>query len=264
MIYTFLFSLWRNQGVDLDDLDLWDFEYFEKIVTENRNLKEIKKPFSVFVLSEEAVSLIASIVYDYGFGKQINLKNSNRWVKNFYSEVNSFLLEYARYLQSYFRDVNKNIDKTGTTHGDTLGDNVTGGTTTNKNSSFNNSQGIDTNSSSNDTAVNRVGDTLTILDNQTTSTQYLASKNDESFSTGDITEQNSTNESQENKSNIEFSVGNNANLQKTKDKTTVDTSGTYSPLDIALKESQFNFQKWRDDFHKLMDNYFILGGSDYA
>ena len=264
MFFTFPFSLWRNSGVDLDDLDLWDFEFFEKIVTENKNLKEIKKPFSIFVLSEEAVELIANLIYDYGFGKQINLKNSNRWFKNFYSDVNSFLLENARYLQSYFRDVNRNIDKTGTSHSDTLGDNVTGGTNTSKNSNFNNSQGIDTNSSSNDTAVNRVGDTLTILDNQTTSTQYLASKNDESFSTGDITEQNSTNEAQENKSNVGFSVGNSANLQKTKDKTTVDTSGTYSPLDIALKESQFNFQKWRDDLYALMDVYFIIGGNSYA
>lgn len=264
MFFTFPFSLWRNQGVDLDDLDLWDFEYFEKIVTENKNLKEIEKPFSVFVLSDEAVNLIASLVYDYCFGKQINLKNSKRWFKNFYSDINSFLLENARYLQSYFRDVNKNIDKTGTTHSDTLGDNITGGTNTKKNSDFDNSQGINTNTSSSDTGVNRLGDTLTILDNQTTSTQYLASKNDESFSTGDITEQNSTNEEQENKSNIGYSVENNANLQKTKDKTTVDTSGTYSPLDIALKESSFNFQKWKDDLYSLMDNYFIIGGNSYA
>ena len=30
MFFTFPFSLWRNQGVDLDNLDLWDFEYFER------------------------------------------------------------------------------------------------------------------------------------------------------------------------------------------------------------------------------------------
>ena len=261
MIFLFPFSFWRN-NIDFKDLDLFDFEKFENVTNITEMETKVNHALSAFVIDTNSKKVLSEIIYNYCYGKMICLKDTKRWVHNFYSDIELYLLEKGRYLQSYFRDVNNNIDKTGTTRNVTDDNNINGTSDTRKSGNVSNSQTSKVGGSDTQGFNNSVGDTLTILDNQTTSTVYLASKNDESFSRGEINQNSIADFEKGDTSNFNLSLENGNKLSKGVQNTEINTSGTYSPLEIAKLESDFNFQPFYANLLRIIDNYFILGGGE--
>lgn len=261
MIFLFPFSFWRN-SIDFEDLDLYDFEKFENVTNITEMNTNITNALSPFTIPQNSISVLSDIVFNYCYGKMICLKDVKRWTHNFYSDLCLYLLEQGRYLQSYFRDVNNNIDKTGTTKNVTDNANITGTSDTKKSGSVGNSQTSTTGGNDNQSFNNSVGDTLTILDNQTTSTTYLASKNDESFSKGEIAQSTNAEFEKTDGSNYNLTLENGDKLSKEVANTEINTSGTYSPLEIAKLESDYSFKPFYDKLLNIIDNYFILGGGE--
>lgn len=256
--------MWRS-NLDFIDLDYLDFSRFETVYTVSELSHGIDTVVGFYSLPPTFTSILSTNLYNYCFGKLIALRDVKMWKHNFLGEINMFLMEHMRYLQSLYRDVNTNIDKKGTDkqvevnkgkQGNVSSGQV-GSTTDSQNSAV---QGSDTQGS-----TNALGDTLTILNNQTTSTNYLASKNDESFSRGEVshatssdfnkTHGNSTSLSQSNNQELSFGIAENVK----------DTSGTYSPLEIAKLESDFKYMPWFHDLLTIVDTYFLSGGNkNYA
>lgn len=264
MIFLYPFSFWRN-NIDFENLDLYDFEKFENVTNITEMNAKITNALSPFTIPHNSINVLSDTIFNYCYGKMICLKDVKRWNNNFYSDLCLYLLEQGRYLQSYFRDVNNNIDKTGTTKNVTDNANISGTSDTKKSGTVGNSQTSTTGGNDNQSFNNSVGDTLTILDNQTTSTAYLASKNDESFSKGEIAQSTNANFEKTDDTTYNLSLENGDKLSKEVANTEVNTSGTYSPLEIAKLESDYNFRPFYDKLLNIIDNYFILGGGqDYA
>lgn len=261
MIFLFPFSFWRN-NIDFENLDLYDFEKFENVTTITEMESKVNHALTSFNIDTTAKKVLSEILFNYCYGKMICLKDVKRWVHNFYSDIELYLLEKGRYLQTYFRDVNSNIDKTGTTKNVTDDNGISGTSDTKKSGNVGNSQMSSVGGSDTQGFNNSVGDTLTILDNQTTSTSYLASKNDESFSKGEITQTVNADFEKSDTTNFNLSIENSNKLSKEVQNTEVNTSGTYGPLEIAKLESDYNFQPFYNDLLRIINNYFILGGGE--
>lgn len=254
---------WKND-FDYNELDMYEFEQFQSVVTTNQLDDMVIQSLSPFVIPNAVCLVLSKLLYDYCNHKQVNLIDTDRWRDNFLGDVGLYLLEKGRYLQAYFRDVNQNIDKKGTGDTDTTSQGISGTSGTQKAGSVSSNQSANTSGSDTLDSREELGDTLTILDNQTTSTKYLASKNDESYSKGH--QQNTTetgfSKTVDNQTNV--SMSNDDRLTKDKQVSNVHTSGTYSPLEIAKLESDFKFQPWLDDLLSRLDEHFLVGGLTYA
>lgn len=247
MYYGMGCNIWRAD-IDEKNLDFYDFLTFEKVITSEKDIRTFLLGHSqMYQNLHTFLEYLCNWICDYCYGRQINLKNVERWKRNFLGDINLYLFENIRYLQSYLRDVNNNIDKTGTKT-DRQGATLEGRTGSVSDS---NSSGV---GGGNTQVTNKnEGNTLTILNNQTTSTAYLASRNDESYSTGSVSNQTSSNFDKSNSNNVSLSQSNTNSLQ-------INTSeGTYSKLDIANLESNYKYSDWIDRLKDILDSYFLGG-----
>lgn len=255
---------WWRADIDKEDFDFYDFAYFETVTTDTEMNNNVSSVLSPFMISANFRNVLSNVIYKYCFHKLINLRDEKRWTTNFYGDLGIWLLDHARYLQAYDRDINNGIKNKGVDNTDTDTEAVNGSSATNKTGNSSNTQNNSVSVADSQGSTNEVGDTLTVLDNETTSTQFLASKNDESFSRGGVTENASKEANRGNSTSMQLGISNSDSLTKAKGKTVDVKSGTYSNLDIATLESNFKFQPFYYDLVKLLDEYFTLGGSQYA
>ncbi len=257
-----MFNLWINDNNFFDN-NFYEFDFFENVI--NQNSLELYISNSLAQFNNIPINVLSNLTYMYCYHKKINLKDKVRWENNFIGDICLYLLENARYLQAYFRDVNSEIKKGGSNDKTDTKVTTYGSTNTNKDISNGQTDTINASTTQGESSSEELGDTLTILNNQTTSTNYLATKNDESFSKGSVNKDNniSTDESKNNSVNI--NVGNNNTLGVSKDIFKSKNQDYLGALDIAKKESEFNFNKWVEDYKQLLDNYFLIdGGGQYA
>lgn len=254
---------WKND-FEFKELDMYEFSYFEDVVVQNELDTAVDESLSMFMITNVSRTILSKYLYQYCYHKQVNLIHEKRWKANFLGDVSLYLTEKGRYLQAFFRDVNNNIDKKGTNHTKTTGENISGTSGTSKGGTVSSSQSGSVGGNNTLSGTEELGDTLTILDNQTTSTKYLASKNDESYSKGSQTEETNTNFTKTLVNDSTITMNNDDRLTDEKNKSDVDTDGTYSPLEIAKLETEFNFLPWLDDLLKRIDEHFLVGGLNYA
>lgn len=262
--FLYIPSNWWRSDIDKEDFDYYDFQYFENVTNTAEMNTNVATALSPFQISNTFKMVLADLIYKYCYHKLINLRDVKRWVSNFYGDIGLWLLDNARYLQAYDRDVNNGIKNKGTDN--TVSDHevVNGTVTTGKSGTSSNVQTNNISSGDSQSSNNSVGDTLTILNNETTSTNFLASKNDESFSRGEVSETANKDISKGDSTSMGFAVNNNNSLSKGKSRDTELKSGTYSNLDIATAESNFKFQPLYYQLTQILDEYFTLGGSNYA
>lgn len=256
-------NFWRK-NIDFKDFDMYDFPVFETVLDSTTLINRVIESLSPFEVPEPFPSILGNSVYDYCYGKLCNLKNTTRWKSNFLGEISVYLLENGRYLQAYVRDVNKNIELDNTSKVTTRGEEKTGKADTRKTGTVNNEQHSDVAGNNQQSGTLELGDTLTILNNQSTSTNYLASRNDEAYSRGSMTEMANASFGKGDVSSIGLGMENGASLSDTKNERVTDTQGTKSPLDIANEESAFKFLQWMEPLFTILDTYFMAGGGDYA
>lgn len=261
--FGYIFPWWRND-IDYEDFDYYNFDYFENVTNLAEMNTNVSTALSPFQISNTFKGVLSDLIYKYCFHKLINLRDIKRWDANFYGDLGMWLLDKGRYLQAYDRDINNNIKNKGTDTDTIDNEMVNGVVTTGKSATSGNVQTNNIDSGDTQTNNNSVGDTLTILNNETTSTNFLASKNDESFSKGEITESAYKNISKGDSTSMGFAVNNNNSLSKGKGRNIAHKIGTYSNLDVATAESNFKFQPLYYELLQLLDNYFTLGGSQYA
>ena len=256
-------NLWRK-NIDFKDFNWYDFPVFEDVIDLATLNARVVNSLSVFIIPEPFPSILSQSIFDYCNGKLCNLKNEPRWRLNFLGEISAFLLENGRYLQAYVRDVNKNIEIDRTSKVTTRGEEKTGTADTRKTGNIENEQHSGVQGANQQTGTLELGDTLTVLNNQSTSTNYLASRNDEAYSRGSTTETGNSSVDKSDTANIRLGMENGASLSDTKDERVTDTEGTKSPLDIANEESSFKFRDWMEPLFSIIDTYFTPGGADYA
>lgn len=258
-------SLWKRY-TDFKDFD-WtnQFMKFETVLTQPQIKANIVGAVSPWTVSDLFCEQLATNIYGYCYGKQICLLDSMRWRMNFLGEIGTYLMQEGRYLQAMDRDVNLNIANKGGETVTETGESMTGTADNRKNGGISNMQEASTEATDSQGMTNELGDTLTILNHQTTSTNYLASKNDESFSRGDISQNTGTSLSKGDTTNINFAMENGESLSDTKDTRKTVTERDYSPLEIAKIESEFNWRDWFEPLFDIIDTYFIAGGNgEYA
>lgn len=248
-------SLWRR-NTDFVDLERAIFPIFESICTVADIRATVSNALSFYQIPVNFADVLSQMLWDYCNGKVCNRQDSASWKRQFTAEIGIFLIENGRYLQAMLRDVNQNIGNDGSW----TETRFTGESTVNKRSEGENTQESGVDVSNQQSGSNALGNTLSVLNNQSTSTQYLASANEESYSTGEINEQNTSGSSQSDTTRIRHNVDNGAKLGTE----TVDHSATKSPLEISQLESSFSFQKWFDEILKIVDSYFLGGGVNYA
>lgn len=264
LFYPFFHTRWRH-NIDFMDLDMYDFVKFETVMNSNVDLiTRIRTALSPFEISEPFPTVLATAIYDYCYGKLCNLQDTDRWKRNFLGEISGYILENGRYFQAFVRDVNQNIEQDDTSKVTTSGEEKTGTADTKKTAAAENDAIAETLGSNQQTGVHELGDTLTVLNNVTTSTNYLASANEESYSRGSVTESGTSTVGNTNRNNVKTGMENGASLSDKKDKRVTDTEGTKSPLTIALEESAFKFRDWFEPLWAIIDSYFTPGGNDYA
>lgn len=256
-------SLWRR-NIDFRNCNMYNFPVFEDVIDNTTLNARVVNALSVFTIPEPFPSILSQSIYDYCNGKLCNLMNDERWKLNFLGEISAFLLENGRYLQAYVRDVNKNIEVDGTSKVTTHGEEKTGKADTRKTGNVENEQHSGVQGTNQQSGTVELGNTLTVLNNQSTSTNYLASRNDEAYSRGSMTETGNSSFDKSDTSNIRLGMENGASLSDTKDERVTETEGTKSPLDIANEESSFKFREWMEPLFKIIDTYFTPGGADYA
>lgn len=254
---------WRND-IDTEDFNYYDFQYFENVTNISEMNTNVSTALSPFQISNTFKRVLSDLIYKYCFHKLINLRDVKRWNANFYGDLGMWLLDKGRYLQAYDRDINNGIRNKGVDNTVANHEVVNGVVTTGKTGTSSNVQTNAVNTGDSQSSNNSVGDTLTILNNETTSTNFLASKNDESFSRGEVSETANKDISKGDTTNIGFAVNNNNSLSKGKSRDTELKDGTYSNLDIATTESNFKFQPLYYELIQILDEYFTLGGSEYA
>ncbi len=258
-----IINLWRCDQ-DFYDRDFYKFELFENVIKLHEIDSSIERTFSHFQISYLLKNHLSELIYDYCFGKFINLKNDNRWRKNFLSDINLYLLDYARYLQAYFRDVNKDISKSDSEKITNEKLEKYGSSDFSKISEVATSQSSNTSASDKQMSEKSEGDTLTILNNQSTSTNYLASKNDEAYSKGSTQQDTSTDVSKNVGHSLDNKLSNSAKIGVVDEDVVNNKTGVNSPLTIATNESNFNFILFTDNLKILLDSHFLVGGCDYA
>jgi len=256
-------NLWRP-SIDFIDFDWYEFEKFQNVIDLKTLVTRVQSALSPFIVPEPFPSLLGSSIYDYCFGKMCNMKDTERWELNFLGEISAFLLENGRYLQAYVRDVNKDIEIDDTTKTTTVGEEKAGTADTKKTGNIENTQNSEVLGGNQQQSVHELGDTLTVLNNTTTSTNYLASANEESYSRGSVTETGNTSVAKNDGATIQLGMENGASLSDKKDKRVIDTEGRKSPLTIAKEESAFIFRDWMEPLFTIIDTYFMAGGGKYA
>lgn len=255
-------SIWRRD-IDFMDFDMFVFSSFETVLTQAEVTHNVRSYMTSFTIPLPFSNSLGEGIYKYCFGKMINLKNSERWKNNFFGEIGVYILENGRYLQAYARDVNKDIGISDTSKVESEGEVKTGRADTKKTGSVENNQSSDVQGSNVQQGQLNMGATVTVLQNVTTSTNYIGSKNNEQTNSGTTTETSGSNFGKSNTSDIKLGMENSGMLSDQKDKNVVDTSGTKSPLTVASEESKFTFQKWMEPLFEIIDSYFLTGGFDY-
>jgi hypothetical protein len=258
-----MINLWRK-NIDFSECDMFEFPTFEDVLQKSVLQSRIENNLAIFQIPSSFPPLLAENLYDYCTGKMCNLKDETRWKANFLGEISGFLLENGRYLQAYLRDVNLDIENGGSSKVTSQGEEKSGKADTRKKGSAENEQNSGVSGSNQQSGTVELGDTLTILNNQTTSTNYLAAKTDEAYSRGSTTETGSSDFVKNDKTNIRLEMENGASLMDTKDARTTETENTKSPLDIAYEESNFKFKDWFVPLYTILDCHFMSGGYDYA
>lgn len=254
--------IWR-QNIDFKDFDFYDFPIFEDVLTRDELTSRVASSLSPFQIPANVPAILSGNIYDYCYEKTCNLINETRWRYNFLGEIGTYLLERGRYLQAYFRDVNKDIDLDNSTRVVSEGEEKAGKVDTKKTGSAENTQVSDVQSSNQQQGQLNLGDTLTVLNNQTTSTRYLASSNEEAYSTGSLTENHVASAGKNDTSKINVGMENGASLSDLQNINETNTTGKRSPIDIALNESNFNFQEWMEPLFQIIDTYFTPGGGGF-
>lgn len=255
--------MWRRDS-DFKNYNFYEFELFESVLNQIELDVRIIDTLSIFSIPNNFSNILSKNVYDYCFGKQINLKNTERWKRNFLGEIVTFLLEEGRYFQAYVRDVNTNIDKGHFSKTTSESEEKTGRSDTKKVGNVENIQNSDVQGSNQQQGTHELGDTLTVLNNQTTSTIHLASSNEESYSKGNVTETGQSAFSKSEGHSINLGVENGNSLSDQKNIGSVEEENVMSPLEIAREESAFNFRKWMEELFTILDTYFTAGGNEYA
>lgn len=255
--------IWRKD-TDFKDYNFYDFPLFEMVIDRETLKQRVISSFSPFTIGEPFQTILSDAIYDYCFGKMCNLKNDERWKLNFLGDISIFLLEKGRYFQAYVRDINSNIDQDNSYNLTTEGEIKIGKVDTKKNGNISNSEGSEVLGNNEQNGQLNLGDTLTVLNNQTTSTRHLASSTEEAYSTGSVTENSSSGFSKNVNNEISLAIENGASLSDQKDINTQIYEGKKSPLDISKEESNFNFKDWIEPLYIILDSYFLQGGNDYA
>lgn len=254
---------WRHE-TGFKDYDFYDFEYFQDVITDVVLKGKISLGLSPYELPQAVITVLSNNVYDYCYGKMIDLKNTDRWVRNFSSELSLFFLENGRYLQSLFREYEGDIYKDNTSKTTTSGDKVSGGVSSKKNGNVSNSQNSNASIHDGEEGRHEIARNETYLYNQSTSTNYLGTRNIENLSNANTTKSGSFDLSKTEQNDISISEENAANLNKEKSGGVVDVEGTINPVTIAKMESDFTFREWLDELLTRLDTYFMSGGSEYA
>lgn len=257
------FDIWRNMH-DFEDLNFYEFEKFESVYTISDSQTLVRNVFNEFLISEHYKNLISEYIYNYAYGKYINKKNVKRWVNNFNADIALYLLEFARYLQAYFRDVNKNIDKADIESITTNKSEKHGDTTASKSTAATTDKGTNITAADTQTVAKDEGDTLTVLNTTSTSTNYLANSTDEAYSRGNEQQSTSSEISQSFNQGISNGINDSITLGASNEEVSNKKDGTLSPLTIAKSESEFNFLPWVDRLKEIIDSHLLVGGLDYA
>lgn len=257
------FTIWRS-AIDFYDSDWYDFRHFEDVysldICDDMVLSALKN-FNIAIEIKKNFSLA---IFNYAYGKHINLKNEKRWVNNFNGEISLFLMENGRYLQAYFRDVNKDIENDNIEKIRTSRDEKYKNVSSGKSTSVMNDGKTEIATSDSQNVEKNEGDTLTVLNTTSTSTNYLANSTDEAYSRGTESQNTGSSVSKSFNENVATGLNDSANVGANEQEFESIKDGTLSPLDIAKRESEFNFIKWFEDLKKIIDSNLMVGGFDYA
>lgn len=111
MIYWWGFSPcpWWRSDIDREDFDYYDFAYFETVTSDTEMNNRVSFALIPFSISVNFRNVLSNVIYNYCYHKLINLRDTKRWVTNFYGDLGIWLLDHARYLQAYDRDINNGI-----------------------------------------------------------------------------------------------------------------------------------------------------------
>lgn len=240
------------------------FKKFEDVIDFNTIYNNIVDTFSGFQIPSLFSNSLANIIFMYGSGKDINLIDEKRWHSNFLSEINLFCLEWARYIQAYNRDINTNLESDGTSLTTTNVQGKGGNVSSTQSADVSNQKLGTVSGRSEQIGVEGLSKDFTTLNNQTTGTNYLATRNENTRSDGSVTESASSDFSDSNQNSINLQQGNAANLEVSNTDTTVSVNKRKSPLDISTIESSFKFKEFRAELLDMLDKYLNFGGYVYV
>lgn len=257
-------SLWRNSFIDFKDFKMFDFVEFQTIMTLTNVNESVTTALSPFDISPGFISVLSGGIYNYCYGKQINLKNTDRWSHNFSGEIKVFMLERARYLQAYDRDFKQDISIGDSSKSVTDYEGKSGTADTRKKGGVNDNQITNINGRDEQHGEKGKSSNLTTLRNQSTSTNYLGTQNEEAGTSGTVSQTGSMEFGKSDSATIDLSMENGASLSKDVNRQETNNTVTNSPLTIAKAESEFNFQEWFEPLFAIIDTYFIQGGTQYA
>lgn len=263
MIFPFRY-MWRRSDIDFINFNWYEFEKFQNVMTVADVSAVIVDSLSPFSISANFSNVLSDGIYDYCFGKLINLKDSERWSHNFSGEIKIYLLEKARYLQAYDRDINSNISTGDSSKTVTNGEGVSGSADTRKTGNVKNSQITNVDGSDTQRGEKSLNSSLTTLFNRSTSTNYLGTQNEEAGESGSISQEGTQRFGKSNQNDIDLGMQNGASLSKNIASGDSETTSKKSPLTVAKEESAFSFQEFFEPLFEILDSYFTNGGQDYA
>jgi len=241
-------SFWR-MNIDF----IWDFpdyEQFQDVVTNTSDLQVLFSDLNVmWNIPLKFITEISDRIYDYCYGKYINLIDEERWRRNFYGDIGLWVMENGRYFQALGRAYTAaNLYDAPSRSKATVDMTNQGaiGNTESSGSSGSDSQGVQ----------GALKDSLTILNNQTTSTNYLASRNEEVLSSGTESQQSAMSVNKSDGKSISLSAENKIHLES--------ENGVLTQTNVAKEESAFNFQPWFEKLETVLDRHFTEYDYHYA
>lgn len=257
----FIPSFWKK-NLTFENKDLSPFARYENVITVGEIATAVSRGAVGLnlPLSEQA---FVGIIWDYGQGKLVNKVDTKAWVRNYCSEISLWILSNARYLQAYERDINKNYNQKDIDFTDTQGNNTQISTTAGTQSNGSHSINDTANAGHNESAGEQLGDTLTVLNNQTTSTKTLATSNEDNYSKGDLSVGKSSESAASNDVNASYSENRGAGQVEGRNNGRSHSYGTLSPLSAMNLEKNFPFQNLLTNLFDTLDKYFTVSGYEY-
>ena len=254
-------SFWKA-NLSFENLELSPFKYYETVISPAEINAAVSLGATGFQVPN-AVNIVTSIVWDYGQGKLINKVNEKQWVRQYCSEVTLWMYENARYLQAYERDINRNYSQKDTDFTDSQGNSTNINTSASNSSSGQHNIADSANASSAQNAGRQLGDTMDVVNNQTTATKVVATSNQDDYSKGDRAVSKSNDASGSNGVSTSYSEGNGASQGEARTNGRVKSYGNFSPLTAMNQEKNFPFMAFMETLFPRLDYYFTVSGYDY-